>query len=179
MEILIIDGYNVINFCPELGSLKDNIETARDKLVDILLEYGAYKECRVIVVFDAHLSKGMGETIHLTGGLEVIYTKENETADSRIEKLAYILAKEKKRVYVVTSDYAEQIAILGAGAFRMSVREFLEDITKIKKQIRQEIHEQDITTKRCELANHLQDGIYSRLDAMRKGSEKKTKKRNK
>jgi predicted RNA-binding protein with PIN domain len=172
MEILIVDGYNVINFCPNLTKLIDNLETARDKLVDILLEYGAYKECRIVVVFDAHLSKGAGETIIFPGNLEVIFTKENETADSRIEKLAYNLAREKKHVYVVTADCAQQMTILGAGAYRVSAREFLEDVAKAKTEIRRNISEKDTATKRHELAKHLADGVYSRLEIMRRSCRK-------
>ncbi|MDR1701793.1 MAG: NYN domain-containing protein [Sporomusaceae bacterium] len=168
MEILLVDGYNVINFCPDLFSLPDNLEIARDKLVDILLEYGAYKEIKIIVVFDAHLAKGQGEEIIHAKHLKVIYTREEETADSRIERLSYQLAKEKNRVFVVTSDQAEQMTVLGAGAFRMSAREFLADLLKVKNQIRREISEKEAQGKRHELAKHLADDIYSRLDIMRR-----------
>ena len=48
--VLLVDGYNVINAWPELVALKDNLEHARDKLVDILAGYGAYKDYKVLVV---------------------------------------------------------------------------------------------------------------------------------
>lgn len=175
MEILVVDGYNVINAWPGLASLTDNLALARAKLVDILLEYGAYKDFRVIVVFDAHISKGQGEISRLSACFEVIYTKKNETADSRIEKMVYHLVKEKERVYVVTSDWAEQMTILGLGAFRISARELLLDVSEVKKQIRQEISEKELFGKRHELANRLEGDLHSRLDAMRRANKGKNK----
>ncbi|MGL5512691.1 MAG: NYN domain-containing protein, partial [Sporomusa sp.] len=63
MDLLIVDGYNVINAWPELIEAKDNLEYARDKLVDILSEYGAYKGFKmIIIVFDAHMVAGKGVT---------------------------------------------------------------------------------------------------------------------
>ena len=72
MDLLIVDGYNVINAWPELIAAKDNLEYARDKLVDILGEYGAYKGFRTIVVFDAHMTNGKGISQNRAGDLEVI-----------------------------------------------------------------------------------------------------------
>jgi len=50
---LIVDGYNVINAWAELIKLKDqSLEHARDKLVEMMAGYGAYKGYRVTVVYD-------------------------------------------------------------------------------------------------------------------------------
>ena len=46
----------------------------------------------------------------------MIFTKENETADERIEKLAIALNNRKTQIYVATSDFTEQWAIFGQGA---------------------------------------------------------------
>ena len=43
---------------PELAALKDDLEFARNKLMDILAGYGAYKDYRVVIVFDAHAVAG-------------------------------------------------------------------------------------------------------------------------
>ena len=39
-ELLLVDGYNVINSWPELKPLRDNLGDARDKLSDVMAEYG-------------------------------------------------------------------------------------------------------------------------------------------
>ena len=85
-EYLFIDGYNVINQWQYYRDVSGNIENARNKLIELLVEYQAYKGLRVVLVFDAHLVKGSQEKKELVFGVEVVYTKENETADSYIEK---------------------------------------------------------------------------------------------
>ncbi|WDC83126.1 NYN domain-containing protein [Caloramator sp. mosi_1] len=56
---MFVDGYNVINQWNILKNIKDeNLDYARDKLVDLLQEYSVIKNTTVIVVFDAHLQRG-------------------------------------------------------------------------------------------------------------------------
>ena len=59
---------------------------ARDRLVERMAEYKAYTGWRVIIVFDAYLMPGI-EKKKRHHDVEVVYTRENETADERIEKL--------------------------------------------------------------------------------------------
>ncbi|MEW8987100.1 MAG: NYN domain-containing protein, partial [Bacillus sp. (in: firmicutes)] len=59
MDILLVDGYNIIGAWPELRELKNkDLAAARDRLVERMAEYQAYSGYRVIVVFDAHFVKG-------------------------------------------------------------------------------------------------------------------------
>jgi predicted RNA-binding protein with PIN domain len=168
MELLIVDGYNVINAWPELVAIKDNLEYARDKLVDILSEYGAYKRYKTILVFDAHMVAGKAANQNQLGMLEVIYTKEGETADSYIEKMVYDLARSNKRIYVVTSDSAEQMFILGAGAYRISARELKNSVAAAKKEIADNLSRKVLARDRHELGSRLEKDIMQRLDIMRR-----------
>lgn len=168
MELLIVDGYNVINSWPELIAIKDNLEYARDKLVDILSEYGAYKKFRTIIVFDAHMAAGGTGSHSQAGLLSVIFTKEGETADSYIEKMVYELARHNRRIYVVTSDGAEQMFVLGAGAFRISARELKNDVAAVKKEIATTLSRKIVARDRHELGSRLGQDILKRLDAMRR-----------
>ena len=59
--------------------------------------------------------------------IDVVYTKEAETADLYIEKTAHKLAR-GNQVTVATSDAVEQVIIYGAGAVRLSARGLLERI---------------------------------------------------
>ncbi len=60
MDILLVDGYNMIGAWPQLKDLKENsFEEARDLLIQKMAEYQSYTGFRVIVVFDAHLVKGI------------------------------------------------------------------------------------------------------------------------
>lgn len=168
MELLIVDGYNVINAWAELSALKDNLEYARDKLVDILSDYGAYKRFRTIIVFDAHMTASKSSSRNQNNTLEVVYTKEDETADSYIEKLVYELGRQDKRIYVVTSDWAEQMFVLGAGAYRISARELIKDVAAVKREIAAGLSTKVLARDRHELGSRLKKDILKRLDAMRR-----------
>lgn len=167
-EQFIIDGYNVINAWPELIALRDNLDFARDKLVDIMAEYGAYQHYDMIIVFDA-LFTAQGESCHqINKNLAVIFTAEGETADSCIEKLAYHLVREGREVHVVTSDWAEQTMILGAGAYRMSSRELHKSVQKTKKKIEEEYTHNAKSSFRRELGGRIQYDIAKKMDELRK-----------
>ncbi|MCD5413396.1 MAG: NYN domain-containing protein [Clostridiales bacterium] len=135
-EYFVIDAYNVIHAWPVLkNELGRNLEEARNKFIEMMREYQTIKGVNIIVVFDAHLSKksiGLKEDLK---GIEVVYTKYTETADSYIEKRMSVLVK-KARVTVVTSDWSEQQVVFGEGALRMSARELIIDYNSVKSKIR-------------------------------------------
>ena len=66
----------------------------------------------------------------------VVYTKEAETADQYIEKTVRKIGQQH-RVRVATSDALEQVIILGAGARRVSAREFREEIREAQRELRE------------------------------------------
>lgn len=141
-EYLLVDGYNVIFSWDNLKKLsKDNIEGARNALINILCNYQGYKKCEVILVFDAYKVKGSTREVEKINNIHVVYTKEAETADMYIEKTTHTLAKSHK-VRVVTSDALEQIIILGNGALRVSSREFLYEIEQAQADIKSIIERQ-------------------------------------
>lgn len=134
-EYLLVDGYNVIFAWEHLRDLsKDNIDGARNALVNILCNYQGYKKCKVIVVFDAYKVKGNTREVERVNNIDIVYTKEAETADMYIEKVSHTLAKNHK-VRVVTSDCLEQLIILGNGALRVSSKEFLYEIKQAEEEI--------------------------------------------
>lgn len=139
LDVLVVDGYNIIGAWDELVRLKRrSISDARDRLIEILSEYKAYSGLRVIIVFDALYVKGL-ESKQAIGNLEIIFTKEKETADDCIERLVASVKHVKNQVYVATSDYAEQRTIFGRGALRISARELLINIEGIDDNIEHSI----------------------------------------
>ena len=122
-EYLLVDGYNIIFAWPELRELAQiNLDSARDKLMDILCNYQGYQGCRLILVYDAYKVKGNPGSTMKYHNIEVVYTKEAETADQYIERTTHQLGAkpQKYRVTVATSDALEQMIIWGNGAVRMS-----------------------------------------------------------
>ena len=135
-EYLLVDGYNVIFSWEHLKAMaKDNIDAARNTLINVLCNYKGYKKCEVILVYDAYKVKGNIREVEKINNISVVYTKEAETADMYIEKVTHKLAKDN-RVRVVTSDGLEQLIILGSGALRVSSRAFLEEVRQAEEEIR-------------------------------------------
>ena len=93
----------------------------------ILSNYCGYRQCRLILVFDAYKVKGQHGETEQYHNITVVYTKEAETADSYIEKATLDLSK-KHKVRVATSDGMEQLIILGNGALRVSAEEFRQEV---------------------------------------------------
>lgn len=135
-EYLLVDGYNVIFAWDSLKELaKDNVDGARNTLINILCNYQGYKKCEVILVFDAYKVRGNTGDVEKIDNINVVYTKEAETADMYIEKVSHKLAKNNK-VRVVTSDALEQLIILEGGALRVSSKEFFYEIKQAEDDIR-------------------------------------------
>ena len=149
-----MDGYNVINSWQDFRKFREeNLEHARELLKEKLAEYTAFKGYSGIVVFDAQEVQGVA-SFEKNGALEIVFTNEGETADSWIERRVYDLVKSGSSVFVVTSDYAEQLNVLGSGAYRISAREFREEYLLTKKQIAQYLKiDADITMEYNEKAD--------------------------
>lgn len=115
-QILIADGYNIIGNWPELNKLKqnDHLADARDSLLQTLSEYRKFREIEIILVFDAMYVPGIKQSYEQYN-LEVVFTEEDETADSYIEALAGKLMSPINQVTVVSSDQAEQWTIFSRG----------------------------------------------------------------
>lgn len=136
--MLIVDGYNFLHGWPELVKLKESsFAHARDKLIAELINYQAYWGGQVIIVFDAHRVPGAVETREKIGGVEVIYSREGETADAVIEKLVRNI-NTRGRIYVATSDNAEQQMVLGGGALRLPVTELKAYIANARREMERE-----------------------------------------
>ena len=139
-ECVLVDGYNIIFAWDELKELaKDNIDGARDKLLDIMSNYQGYKGCTVIVVFDAYNVKRHTETVYKHDNVFVVYTRAAETADMYIAKTTHKMSS-KYKVTVATSDALEQLIIMGHGALRMSAMNFLEEVKRVENLISESIN---------------------------------------
>lgn len=133
---LLVDGYNIIFAWKELNELaKDNMESARVRLMEILCNYQGYMQMTVILVFDAYKVKGNHGEIEKYNNIYVVYTKEAETADQYIEKTVHKIAKDHN-VTVATSDALEQIIIFGHGAIRLSAQDLKAEIQRAEDEMR-------------------------------------------
>lgn len=137
-DCLLVDGYNIIFAWEELRELaRVNIDSARDRLMDILSNYQGSTGGTLILVFDAYKVKGNPGSVTKFHNIYVVYTKEAETADAYIEKAVHEMA-DKYRITVATSDRLEQMIIWGAGALRMSAAGLYEAVENAARALREE-----------------------------------------
>ena len=131
----IIDGYNVIYSWEALKELAEfNLEKARQTLIDILINFIAFTKTEVTLVFDAYLVKdGMGSEL-TEGGVHIVYTKENQTADAYIEQMMHDLGP-NYHIKVVTGDRLLQFSAVHSGISRMTAKEFEDEVTTVGNEI--------------------------------------------
>lgn len=166
MEYLIVDGYNVIGASAELSIIgTSNLEEARLRLIEKLAEYSSSTGQQVIVVFDAHLSKGAGSSSQ-HNNVRVEYTKENLTADEYIEKNVLNYISRKNTVRVATSDSIQQSVIFSKGALRMSARELWLEIKQNDITIRENL--KSYIKRRSSLAGVMAPEVFEELEKIRR-----------
>ena len=95
MANILIDGYNLI------GIAHDNLEKARNELIQKLLSYSKLKKHQITLVFDGWKSGQIDGTKTKTANLTVIYSRLGEKADLTIIKK---LSSSNKHWIVVSSD---------------------------------------------------------------------------
>lgn len=167
-EYLLVDGYNIIFAWEELNKLaKASIDAARNKLMDILSNYQGFIGCTLILVFDAYKVKGNQGEVQKYHNIYVVYTKEAETADQYIEKTTHEIGR-KYKVTVATSDALEQVIVMGQGAYRISARDFYEEVERTEKQIR-EINERERGEKRNYLLDYARKEDAREMEKVRLG----------
>ncbi len=104
MSHLVIDGYNYIHRARSSGFHPDaNIDMIRRAFLDKFVHYKKQKGMRITVVFDAYNSFSTGRQRENYKGIDVVYSKENETADDVM--IGWIREKMAGMV-VVSSDRA-------------------------------------------------------------------------
>lgn len=177
-EYLLVDGYNIIFAWEELNELAQvNMDAARGCLQDVLCNYQGIKKCELILVFDAYKVEGFSGEIQKYHNIHIVYTKEAETADQYIEKVAHEIGR-KYLVTVATSDGTEQVIIRGQGCHLLSAKELKEEVEFANKELRQ-YYSEDTSLERNYLFQYLDKDTARQMEEVRLGiniSEQKKKK---
>lgn len=165
-DILIVDGYNILHAWPEFTALvAEELGHARDQLLNVLSQYGASQGVKVIVVFDAHNVKGNSERVEISSGIETVFTREGETADMWIEKTVGKLKTAGRRIFVATSDAAEQRLILSKGGLRISAAELRQDVLAAKRDFQKMA---ELPAQNRSLDGQLGETVLGKLETLRK-----------
>ena len=133
---LLVDGYNIIYAWEDLRALaREGLHIAREALIRLLMDYQGYRQCNLILVFDAYKVTGGEERVEKQGGIYLVYTREAEIADVYIERVAAKLGP-NKQVRVATSDGLEQLIVLGKGALRVPAGTFRKEVDQSIGEVR-------------------------------------------
>ena len=135
-NMTIIDGYNLIYSWESLkATAEKNFEDARRELTELLENYSAFTKMQVTLVFDAYLVKGGRGSDFERGDFRAVYTKQDETADSYIEKMMCELGP-NYNIRVVTGDRLLQFSAVHSGIMRMTAKEFEAEVVSVGNDIR-------------------------------------------
>ena len=139
-KYIIVDGYNIIFAWEALAQqAKSDLDAARRQLCDILSSYAGFTKCRLVVVFDGYKQKGNPGEKSQFHNIQVVYTREGETADAYIEALVHDIGG-NYAVRVATSDGLVQLSSLRSGVLRMSARELEMEVEAARKEMGKHFH---------------------------------------
>ncbi len=132
-KILIVDGHSMIFQWPELSQRYAAVgASVRETLVRMLTSLQDNSDWTVAVVFDGRGDKPSSEGN--PGGIKIFYSKDGQTADSIIERLAAKYA-EGCDVTVATDDHLERTTVESFGAIAISSRQLQSEIEAAEKDV--------------------------------------------
>ncbi len=146
--ILLVDGYNVIGAWKDLypneetplqQTSGEELEVARNRLIEQLINFSSFEGYFTTVVFDAHNRDTPAVSEILTPNVSTYYTEYKETADTYIEKFCAghrTDTRLKTRVLVATSDRAQQLTVGGYGAEWISALQLVNNIESSSRKSR-------------------------------------------
>ncbi|MBQ7001072.1 MAG: TetM/TetW/TetO/TetS family tetracycline resistance ribosomal protection protein [Oscillospiraceae bacterium] len=139
-KYIIVDGYNIIFAWEHLAAqARSDLDAARRQLCDALSSYAGFTKCRLVVVFDGYKQKGNPGEKSQFHNIQVVYTKEGETADAYIEALVHEIGS-NYAVRVATSDGLVQLSSIRSGVLRMSARELQLEVEEARKEMGKHFH---------------------------------------
>lgn len=134
----LVDGYNFLFAKEEWKALaQTDLMAGREQILPLLSEYAAYHDVDLYLIFDAYRVKSNpGKTLQPDPRMQVIFTKEGESADFALSRMANDFSQSGYPVVVVSSDQAVQIqGFSGKGAIVYSSKEFALQVEEMKRRI--------------------------------------------
>ncbi len=174
--LLLVDGYNIIGAWSDLKQSRDRygLETARQELVETLIDYAAIQAYQTYIIFDAHYQNTPSYSEVCTSLVSVYYTAFAETADTYIEKFCAAFQNKQQepkglRLIVATSDRAQRLTVTGYGAEWISAQRLAVEVEMTARQINRKKRPKKKPAGRF-LYNSLDPDARQRLLQWRKGS---------
>lgn len=141
MQLLVVDGYNVLHAWTSLKRLASeaSLEAAREKLVERLAVLGMITGESVVVVFDAHHSAAMSNSEETVDGVRVVFTRRGHSADHVIERLAYQSSERGDVITVATSDRFQRDLVRGMGGAVISALELERRVIEAENEMTRKV----------------------------------------
>jgi hypothetical protein len=135
---ILVDGYSLLHNWPELapGWPRHSME-ARDELIRILTLYGDASGTPITIVFDG-AGMAAGTDFPSTPELEILYSRNGQTADQVIERVASRMSAFGE-VLAVTDDYAERDMVFFQGGLASSCANFIASVERVLHEQEREI----------------------------------------
>ena len=169
LELLVVDGYNVIYKTPRYTSLMDESDShdpfarARELLIADVAAY-AQGRFKATIVFDA-AGNVSPERPNLTrAGVKCIFSETGESADTVIERLVSDARRAERDVTVVTSDNTIRATVGGIPVTRISSDALISDVEEIDVDI--EAARSEETHQRLTLEDRLDPETRAKLDRL-------------
>src|SRR5438477_4043372 len=136
---ILVDGYSLLHNWSELAPGRPrHSAAARDELVRRLTLYQDAIHTPITVFFDGAGAPAGTSADSTTAGLEIIYSRNGQTADDLIERAAYRFGAYGE-VLAVTDDQAERDTVIGLGGMASSCFNFIETVERTLAELTQDI----------------------------------------
>ena len=125
---ILVDGYSLLHGWPELAPGKPrHSAAAREELVYILTRYQDAIGTPITIFFDGGGAPPGTPKPDTAGRVEVLFSREGQTADEMIERAAHRF-QPYGEVLAVTDDNTERDVVIGLGGQAASCLNFVRDI---------------------------------------------------
>jgi len=138
---ILVDGYSLLHEWTDLakGWPRHSAE-ARDALIRALTHYQDVVEIPLTLFFDGAGAPAGISKAHSTRQVEVLYSRNGQTADDMIERAAYRF-QEYGEVLAVTNDLAERNMVIHLGGMAESCGNFIHTVEATLSGIARDIQQ--------------------------------------
>ena len=179
-EHYFIDAYNVMHKSSLLRPVvAENLERAREMLLDKVVCFCLAGSKEVTVVFDGHQAEQSLSVAAVSGhvpGMHIIFSPAKTSADTVIERLIY-QQHNRMQCIVVSNDGGLRSLCRGMGALTMEADSFLVSVRQFQRGAREAITKKQ-DTRATLLEDCLNPTSMQALEALRNKLPRKKKKKS-
>lgn len=173
LELLVVDGYNVIHASPRYERLvsdhsddpysRDVHERARTALIADVAAFAQHRY-EPVIVFDGAGNVSADRPNLPQAGVRIEFSPAGVSADTVVQRLCTEAREAGRACSVVTSDGTIQATVMGKGVTRISARMFVEEMQLFDADVKEAEEAPDI---KLTLGSRLSPDAVAKLAALR------------